>query len=202
MEKETIYQRLKTTFVYGLFVIIPIALTIWIVLSLIQLISGPVSSLFGQSISDMTSFILSILFITGIGFLARNFLGQTLISIFESIIERIPLVRLIYKSIKQVADSLSFKKKALACVLVEYPRKGTYALGWITNEHPLPLKSKNGQNVVEDMISVFVPTTPNPTSGYFLYLKREECQELDISIEESIKLLMSAGVLDKDSFDV
>ena len=192
------YQRLKTTFLYGLFVIIPIALTIWIVVSLIQLISGPISSLFGQSISQLSSFGLSILLITVVGFLAKNYLGQAVINTIESILLKIPLIRLIYKSIKQVANSLSFKQKALSCVLIEYPRKGTYALGWITNENPLPLNTTSGQNVVEDLISVFVPTTPNPTSGYFLYVKREDCQELDISIEDSIKLLMSAGVLDNE----
>ena len=181
-----------------MFVIIPIALTIWIVVSLIQLISGPVSSLFGQSISQLSSFGLSILLITVVGFLAKNYLGQAVITTIESVLLKIPLIRLIYKSIKQVANSLSFKQKALSCVLIEYPRKGTYALGWITNENPLPLITKTGDNVVEDLISVFVPTTPNPTSGYFLYLKKEDCQELDISIEDSIKLLMSAGVLDNE----
>ena len=192
------YQRLKTTFLYGMFVIIPIALTIWIVVSLIQLISGPVSSLFGQSISQLSSFGLSILLITVVGFLTKNYLGQAVIATIESVLLKIPLIRLIYKSIKQVANSLSFKQKALSCVLIEYPRKGTYALGWITNENPFTTNYKTGDNVVEDLISVFVPTTPNPTSGYFLYLKKEDCQELDISIEDSIKLLMSAGVLDNE----
>ena len=93
------YQRLKTTFLYGLFVIIPIALTIWIVVSLIQLISGPISSLFGQSISQLSSFGLSILLITVVGFLAKNYLGQAVINTIESILLKIPLIRLIYKSI-------------------------------------------------------------------------------------------------------
>ena len=92
-------------------VVIPIALTIWIVLSLIQLFSGPVSQLFGHKLSDYSSFALSIIFITLVGFFARNFLGQALINFFEAIILKIPLVRLIYKSIKQVANSYLLNKK-------------------------------------------------------------------------------------------
>ncbi len=195
--KPSLYQRLKTTFIYGLVVIVPIALTVWIVVSLVQLISGPVSTLYGHKISPVSSFLFSILSITIVGFLAKNFLGKALIEFLDVILSKIPFVSLIYKSIKQLADSLSFKKKALSCVLVEYPKAGTYALGWITNESPLPLRDITGENVIEGMVSVFVPTTPNPTSGFFLYVKQDECKVLDISVEESVKLLMSAGVIEK-----
>lgn len=200
--KESLYQRLKTTFVYGLVVIVPVALTVWIVISLVQLISGPVSTLSGHKISPLSSFAFSILSITIVGFLAKNFLGKALIDYMDMILGKIPVVNMIYKSIKQLADALSFKKKALASVLVEYPKAGTYALGWITNDAPKPLHTTDGENVVENMVSVFVPTTPNPTSGFFLYVPKDECKYLDISVEESVKLLMSAGVIDNRKQDV
>ena len=88
------------------------------------------------------------------------------------------------------------KKSLLGAVLIEYPRKGTYALGFVTKQLVKGVKDKDGKNIVEGMSAVFVPTTPNPTSGYFLYAKQSELTPLDISVEDSVKILMSAGVLE------
>ncbi|RAP33580.1 DUF502 domain-containing protein [Candidatus Marinamargulisbacteria bacterium SCGC AG-439-L15] len=194
-KKSGFIDSLKKDFFYGLLFILPIIATIWLVIFLIHLFSGPVSNLFGRSIPTSLSFVLTIVFITFIGLLARNIIGRAILKYFEAIISRIPFVNIVYKSFRQVTQAFSFQEKLLSAVMLEYPRKGAWALGFVTKEFPQGVVDKEGNNIVENMCSVFVPTTPNPTSGYFIYVKKEDLRELDMSVEESVKILMSAGVI-------
>ena len=188
---------IKTDFLYGLVVILPIVVTVWLIKVTIQLFSGPIYYVLGQKIPLLISLLITLVLITAIGLLARNIIGKMLINYFEKVMGKIPIVNIVYKSIKQVIGSFSFNKKNfLGAVLIEYPRKGTYALGFVTKEVVKGVKDKDGKNLVEGMSAVFVPTTPNPTSGYFLYAKQSELTPLDISVEDSVKILMSAGVLE------
>ena len=191
--------NLKTNFLYGLFVLLPIIVTIWLVKFSISLLSGPLDLFFGQHVPPLLSVAISLIVITLVGVLAKNFIGKMVLSTVEGIMARIPVINIIYKSTKQVINAFSFQeKKLLGAVLLEYPRPGTWALGFITREFASGVKDKDGNDLVEGMCAVFVPTTPNPTSGYFLYVKHSEVKRLDMSIEDSVKILMSAGVLSSE----
>ena len=200
-KKDSMHLNFKSDFLTGLIVLLPIFATIWILNLVINILSGPVQVLFGEkSIHPIVAFIISAFFITLMGLLARNIIGRAVLNYVESVMGRIPIISTIYKSLKQVIGTFSLKKdKLLSAVLLEYPRKGIWAMGFITREKSEGMINQQGEDVVEGKCSVFVPTTPNPTSGYFIYIDRKDLHELNISIEESIKILMSAGVLSPSS---
>tara|TARA_A100001011_G_C14292159_1_gene836727 strand:+ start:1597 stop:2217 length:621 start_codon:yes stop_codon:yes gene_type:complete len=193
--KTSFFEALKTDFLYGLFFILPFIATVWLVIFSIRLISGPISQLLGKDIPILVSFCITIGVITFIGLLARNILGRALLKAFEGIVSKIPLVNRIYNSVRQLISAFSFQDKLLSAVFLEYPRKGVWAMGFITKKDPKGILNEAGEDLVPDMCSVFVPTTPNPTSGYFIYVKKEELIPLKMSVEDSVKILMSAGVI-------
>ncbi|MBT5856254.1 DUF502 domain-containing protein [bacterium] len=194
-DKSTKKPGIRTNFLYGLVVLLPIIATFWLVYFSIDLLSGPISAVFGKKIPLIFSFVLTMVSITFIGLLTRHLVGRTVIGYMEGIIKRIPVVNLIYNSFKQVIDAVSFQDKMMQAVMIQYPREGTWALAFVTQEHPSPLMSVDGKDMSAGKVAVFVPTTPNPTSGYFLYVPKEDVVKLDVTVEESVKLLMSAGVL-------
>ena len=187
----------KHYLITGLLSILPIALTYWIVLKLFQFFSNPgariVAIIFKdnvpQYIPELAGFILTISFIYLMGLLISNVLGKQIYSWFEKILSRIPFVNTVYRTIKQITSHLSgpdrqaFRK----VVFIEYPRKGIWTLSMVTGES----KNKNG----ELYYHIFVPTTPNPTSGYLLYLPQKDTRETDMSIEEGMKIIISGGML-------
>ena len=190
----------KTTKHYiltGLFSILPIAATYWIVMKLFHFFSAPGSTIVEIIFSDnvplyipeLAGFILTILFIYIIGILVSNVLGKRVYLWIEAILARIPIVNAVYSRIKQITTTISaperqaFKK----VVFIEYPRKGIWTLTMVTGEST----SKQG----EKFYHIFVPTTPNPTSGYMLYIPQKDAQETDISIEEGLKIIISGGML-------
>ena len=137
--------------------------------------------------------VLAILVLLITGFLGANLLGARLIKTFERVLERIPLVRTVYGSIKHFAeivlsqDGTSFKK----VLMIEYPRKGLYSLCFLTSENPKEVQHRTG----EEVITVFVPTTPNPTSGVMLFVPRKDVIELDMAVDDALKLIISLGVV-------
>ena len=137
---------------------------------------------------------VAILILTGM--LAANLLGRRLVTLWEAILSRIPLVRSIYNSAKQItftvlaSEGKSFRK----VVLVEYPRKDTWSMGFLTNEHIAVESSRIGREIS----AVFVPTTPNPTSGFIIMIPKDDIIELDINIEEGFKYIISMGVITPD----
>ena len=194
--ENTLYTKFRTNFLSGLFFVLPLVATIWIVSFLIDLISGPLSLLLGQRIPELLSFLITLIIITFIGFVVRNFIGKVLVRFFENLMGKIPIINIIYTSIKQIINAFSFQNKGLLkAVLVEYPRKGVWAMGFLTKDDAAGLMDSQGNDFGAGMCSVFMPTTPNPTSGYFLYVPKSDVKELQISVENSIKILMSAGVI-------
>ena len=187
----------KHYIITGLLSILPIALTYWIVIKLFQFFSNPgakiVAIIFKNNIPryipELTGFILTISFIYLIGLLISNVIGKQLYVWFEKILSRIPFVNTVYRTIKQITSHLSgperqaFKK----VVFIEYPRKGIWTLSMVTGES----KNEHGDLYYH----IFVPTTPNPTSGYFLYIPQKETYKTDMTIEEGMKIIISAGML-------
>ena len=191
------FKNLKHYILTGLFSILPVAATYWIVVRLFQFFSKPGSTIVEIIFSDkvpiyipeLAGFILTILFIYCIGILVSNVLGNRVYLWLEGLVSRIPFVNAVYRTIKQIITTLSgperqaFKK----VVFIEYPRKGIWTLTMVTGES----KNKKG----EKFYHIFVPTTPNPTSGYMLYIPQRDTQATDMSIEEGLKIIISGGML-------
>ena len=202
----------RNSFLTGLVVIAPVALTIWLIWSVIGWIDGfvlpfipnlyhpdnIVNTIFGQDVAINIrglGVVVFLLFTTLVGWIAKGFLGRSLIRIGENLVRRMPVVRSIYSGVKQIAETVfaqsdrSFEK---AC-LIEYPRKGIWAVGFVSTEAKGEVKYKAKSN--SDLLSVFVPTTPNPTSGFMLFFPRNDVIELEMSIEDAAKLVISAGLV-------
>ena len=202
----------RNSFLTGLVVIAPVALTIWLIWSVIGWIDGFVlpfipnlyhpdnilNTFFGQDVAINIrglGVVVFLLFTTFVGWIAKGFLGRSLIRIGENLVRRMPVVRSIYSGVKQIAETVfaqsdrSFEK---AC-LIEYPRKGIWAVGFISTEAKGEVKYKVKSN--SDLLSIFVPTTPNPTSGFMLFFPRNDVIELEMSIEDAAKLVISAGLV-------
>lgn len=192
---------MKKYFITGLLVLVPLSITIWVLSSLIgimdqSLLLLPTSwrpkAITGFEIPGVGALLtLLIIFVTGL--IATNFFGKQLILLWESLLARVPVVKSIYASVKQVSDTL-FSDSGNAfrhAVLVQFPRQGVWTIAFITG-HP-------GGDVVNhlpgDYVSVYVPTTPNPTGGYFLMMPRADVIQLDMSVDEALKYIISMGVV-------
>ena len=194
-------QLIKRYFVTGLLIWVPLAITAW-VLSLIAGIADQSLRLLPESMHphyllgfDLpgTGVVLTLLIILITGLLAANFIGQRLVSWWEKLLARIPVVNSIYNSVKQVSDTLfsssgnAFRK----ALLVQYPRAGSWTIAFLTGTPGGDVAN----HLQGDYVSVYVPTTPNPTSGFFLMLPRNEVIELDMAVDEALKYIISMGVV-------
>jgi len=195
---------LRKYIIAGLLVWLPLAATIVIVSFVIDILDRTIlllppeyrpEAVLGFSIPGFgVVFAIAVLLFTGM--LAANLLGRRLVAVWEAILSRIPLVRTIYNSAKQItatvltSEGKSFRK----VVLVEYPKKDIWSMGFLTNEH-IVVESKA---LDRELTAVFVPTTPNPTSGFIVMIPKEHIIELDISIEEGFKYIISMGVIIPD----
>ena len=194
-------NALKTWFLTGLLVLVPLAITLWVLnliistmdqsLALLPAAWQPVR-LFGLSLPGLGA-ILTLVFILLVGMLAHNFIGQRLVSWWEALLRHIPVVGPIYSSVKQVSDTLlsssgnAFRK----ALLVQYPRQGSWTIAFLTGR-----PGGDVQNHLQgDYVSVYVPTTPNPTSGFFLMMPRADTIELDMSVDTALKYIVSMGVV-------
>jgi uncharacterized membrane protein len=201
-------------FITGLLIWVPIAITLWVLdiivttmdlsLSLLPSTWQPVA-LFGRHLPGIGAILtLLVIFVTGL--LAANFLGQRLVSIWEGLMSRIPIVRTIYSSVKQVSDTLlspqgnAFRK----ALLVQYPRAGSWTIGFQTGTPAEEVRRRVARSMAPldpdagtgaEMVSIYVPTTPNPTSGFFLMMRKDETIELDMSVDEALKYIVSMGVV-------
>ncbi|TWC68590.1 DUF502 domain-containing protein [Herbaspirillum sp. SJZ099] len=192
---------MRKYFITGLLILVPLAITLWVLNLIIStmdqsLLLLPPSwrpeSLLGFYIPGLgTILTLLIIFLTGLA--ARNFIGRQIVSVWEGILTRIPVVKSIYSSVKQVSDTLfsssgnAFRK----AVLIQYPRHGSWTIAFLTGTPGGEVKN----HLTGDYISVYVPTTPNPTSGFFLMLPRAESIELEMSVDEALKYIVSMGVV-------
>lgn len=195
---------LRKYLIAGLLVWLPLAATIVIVSFVIDLLDGTIlllppryrpEALLGFSVPGF-GVVLAITILLLTGMLAANLLGRRLVAIWEAVLSRIPLVRTIYNSAKQITTTVlsSEGKSFRKVVLVEYPRKDAWSMGFLTNEHI----TIDSDKFSREMCAVFVPTTPNPTSGFIIMLPKDDVIELDVNIETGFKYIISMGVIAPD----
>ena len=194
--KVSIGSKLRNYFIAGVLVLIPIGVTVYLTLFFIKVFAKILpqeinpNNYLPYSIPGL-EIVISIIVITFIGWLSLSFLGKKLVKLVNDIFKRIPFLRTVYSAIGQMTQSFaqSRKSKKKSVVLVEYPRKGSWAVGFATQENTGEIASKTNK----DLINVFVPTTPNPTSGFLLMFPKNEIIYLDMSFEEASKFIVSAG---------
>ena len=194
-KKKSIALKLRNYFFTGVIVLIPIGFTLYLSKFLINFSTKLVPSglnpntYLPYSIPGI-EIILTIIFITIVGGLSLSFLGKKFLQIVDELFKKIPILRTIYSAIGQMTDSFRNQEgNKKSVVLLEYPRKGSWAVGFATKENSGEIKSKTKQN----LINVFVPTTPNPTSGLLLMIPKEDLLYLDMTFEEASKFIVSAG---------
>ena len=194
----SILGRLRNYFIAGIVVLVPIGITLYLTRFFISISSKLIpnelnpNSYLPFAIPGL-EILLAIIFITIIGSLSLSFIGKKILKIFNDILKRIPILRTIYSAIGQMTESFTkTDNKQKSVVLLEYPRKGIWAVGFATNDN----KGIIRDNVSEDIVNVFLPTTPNPTSGFLLMFPKEEIIYLDMSFEEASKFIVSAGTSD------
>ena len=194
----SIIGRLRNYFIAGIVVLVPIGITLYLTRFFISISSKLIpSELNPNSYLPFAipglEILLAIIFITIIGSLSLSFIGKKILKIFNDILKRIPILRTIYSAIGQMTETLAPNKGSKkSVVLIEYPRKGSWAVGFATRENEGEISKKTNTNLV----NVFVPTTPNPTSGFLLMFPKEEVVYLDMTFEEASKFIVSAGTSD------
>jgi uncharacterized membrane protein len=198
---------MRKYFITGLLILVPLAITLWVLNLIIgtmdqSLLLLPVAwrpeTLIGFSIPGLgTILTLLIIFLTGLA--TRNFIGRRLVILWEAVLRRIPVVSSIYSSVKQVSDTLfsssgnAFRK----AVLVQYPRQGSWTIAFVTGVPGGDVRN----HLQGDYVSIYVPTTPNPTSGFFLMVPRADTIELNMNVDEALKYIVSMGVVAPEHFD-
>ncbi|MFQ6102680.1 MAG: DUF502 domain-containing protein [Candidatus Glassbacteria bacterium] len=187
---------LRTRMITGVVVLAPLALTFWIFYTLFVKLDGLLAVVIQKAIGRHipgSGFIALLLLILLTGAFARNFIGGKMISLGNLILFRIPIVNKIYTAIQQITHVFIGEKKTLfqRVVLFEYPRKESYVLGFVTSMDSGEVESKVG----EKLVSVFLPTTPNPTSGFLLFVPEKDIIFLDMSVEDGIKMVISGGAV-------
>lgn len=192
---------MKRYFITGLLVLVPLFITIWVLTTLISLMDQSLLLLpvewrpeaqLGRAVPGIGAILtLLIIFVTGL--IATNFFGRRLILIWEALLGRVPVVKSIYSSVKQVSDTLfsdsgqAFRK----ALLVQYPREGSWTIAFMTGQPGGDVAN----HLKGEFVSVYVPTTPNPTSGFFLMMPKADVVELDMSVDEALKYIISMGVV-------
>tara|TARA_B100001250_G_scaffold116524_1_gene98803 strand:+ start:212 stop:832 length:621 start_codon:yes stop_codon:yes gene_type:complete len=193
--KPSILAKLRNYFFTGVIVLVPLGFTLYLTIFLISVSSNLVpddinpNNYLPFSIPGL-EIIVSILFITLIGGLSLSFIGKKVLNFINDLLKKIPFLRTIYSAIGQMTETFTDRKKSKkSVVLVEYPRKGSWAVGFATKDNKGEITKKTNKKLV----NVFVPTTPNPTSGFLLMFPKDEIIYLDMSFEEASKFIVSAG---------
>jgi uncharacterized membrane protein len=199
----TLFQRLRGDFLTGLAVVLPVFLTIYFVWAVIGFIDAKVvpliptrydpENVFGRNIFGF-GVIVFLVFTTLIGALTKGFFGRRILHFGEGIVERMPVVRSVYNGLKQIVETMlsqSSQSFQQSCI-IEYPRKGLWAVAFVSTPTGGEIPGKVGD---EDLLSIFLPTTPNPTSGFLLFVPRKDVTILDMSVEQAAKLVISAGLV-------
>lgn len=202
--RPSLLARLRSSFLTGLVVIAPVGLTIWLILTVVGWIDGFVLPLVPSTIRPEeyiginlrgVGVIFFLIFTVIVGWVAKGLIGRSMIMFAEGLVDRMPVVRSIYSGIKQISETVfaqserSFEK---AC-LIQYPRKGIWAIGFVSTIAKGEVAER--AETSGHLIGVFVPTTPNPTSGFLLFFPEEDIIELDMTVEEAAKLVISAGLV-------
>ncbi len=197
-KKSSITSKLRNAFIAGIVVLVPIGFTLYLTLFLIKISSKLIPNEINPnnylpfSIPGL-EILLSVIFITIVGGISLSFFGKKILNLINDLFKRIPILRTIYSAIGQMTESFTNKtdnKKSV--VLIEYPKKGSWAVGFATKENKGEISKKTNK----ELINVFVPTTPNPTSGFLLMFPKDEVIFLDMTFEEASKFIVSAGTSD------
>ena len=204
---KKLQRRIRNIFITGLLITLPIALTYFILQFLFKNLDA-LSPVFTKILIDMGApipegyripalgLVITLLIVLAVGWFTTNFFGKQMINLGERLVEKIPFVRKIYKGSKQVvqsiahADTTAFRK----VVLLEFPRRGMLAIGFVTGS----ARGEVQEHTREDVLNVFVPTMPNPTSGFLVFAPPEDLTEIDMSIEDGIKYVVSGGIVDTE----
>lgn len=192
---------LRNYFLTGLLVIVPISVTCYVIWVLIKAMDSILKFVPAKYLPETylripipgLGLILVVIIVLAVGILTKNIVGSKMLRLGEKIVDRIPLARILYISVKQLMEALILQKsKAFQkAALIEYPRRGVYVIAFITGES----KGEIQRLTRKKMVNVFVPTTPNPTSGFYVLIPEDEIIILDMSVEEAFKLIMSGGIL-------
>ena len=193
--KKSIFAKIRNNFIAGIVVLIPIGITLYLTVFFIRVTGNIIpkelnpNNYLPFNIPGV-EILIALFFITLIGWLSLSFLGKKFFEIFNRILKKIPILRTIYSAIGQMTESFTkTDNKQKSVVLLEYPRKGVWAVGFATKENTGIIKEK----VKEELINVFVPTTPNPTSGFLLMIPKKDLIYLDVTFEQASKFIVSAG---------
>jgi len=190
------FKYIQKKFFAGLAILFPLVITAWIIKLLINFfdnIFNPIIIRLIHRTIPGSGLVFSLLLIFAFGLFATNFLGKRLVTLADKIIGSIPFVKSIYSPLRKVTDSItklgkeSFKK----AVIIEYPRRGIYTIGFVTFEN----SSLQHDGVVTNFVSIFIPSTPNPTTGYLLFVPKKDIIDVDLSIDEAIQTIISGGLL-------
>ena len=198
--KKSFFSKLRNNFIAGIVVLIPIGITLYLTIFLIR-VSGNIipkeinpNNYLPFNIPGV-EILMALLIITITGWLSLSFLGKKFFEYFNNILKRIPILRTIYSAIGQMTESFAKPdNNQKSVVLLEYPRKGVWAVGFATKENEGLIKNK----IKEEIINVFVPTTPNPTSGFLLMVPKKDLIYLDVTFEQASKFIVSAGTTNID----
>lgn len=198
----SVFAKLRNYFITGIVVLVPIGITLYLTKFFISISSKLIP--YNLNPNNYLPFaipgleiLLSVIFITFIGGISLSFIGKRILKFVNDLFKRIPILRTIYSAIGQMTESFAPNKKnnKKSVVLIQYPRKGSWAVGFATKENKGEISKKTNS----DLINVFVPTTPNPTSGFLLMFPKDEVIYLDMSFEEASKFIVSAGTSDANT---
>ena len=193
---------IRKHFLIGCLVILPLASLLWLMDVAIQLLTGPISQLFGIQLTGSLGVVVSILVIWSVGALVHNMISRSIFAKLDAVIVRVPILRAVYHAMRQMVGLVINKKQRfLATVFIEYPSKGIWSLGFLTNDHVSPMKTVQGMTLVQTPVAVFIPSTPNPTNGIFVFVNASDVQQSNMSVEDGIKCLMSAGMITPKDFE-
>jgi len=199
-------RSLRNAFLSGIILLAPVAITVYVIKLLIEAIGAPTSKIFfffappevfDQTVLSVTLNILSTLLVlvlvTFLGWLSQYFLGRLVVRMAEGVLNNVPVVNRVYSTVKQIIDTFSSERRAVfqKVVLIEFPRKGLHSLGFLTGEGKGEVKIRSGKEIS----NVFLPTTPNPTSGFLIMTPTEELIQLDMSIGDGMKFIISGGAV-------
>ena len=194
-KKRSFFSRIRNYFIAGIVVLIPIGITVYLTIFVVSISSKILpkeinpNHYLPYNIHGL-EIIITLLLITFIGWLSLSFLGKKLLNVFNKILKKIPILRTIYSAIGQMTETFTKNESSRkSVVLIEYPRKGSWAVGFATKDNSGEISTKTNKKLV----NVFVPTTPNPTSGFLLMFPKEDLIYLDMTFEEASKFIVSAG---------
>ena len=200
LKKKSFFARLRNNFIAGIVVLIPIGITLYLTLFLIK-VSGKIipkkinpNNYLPFDIPGL-EILIALFLITFVGWLSLSFIGKKFFELFNNFLKKIPILRTIYSAIGQMTETFTKTDNTeKSVVLLEYPRKGIWVVGFATKENKGSIKDK----INEDLVNIFVPTTPNPTSGFLLMLPKKDLIYLDVSFEQASKFIVSAGTVNLD----